>query len=696
MSEGRGEDFLEHSAADLAGPYLRAMEERQAPALHARIGPWRIVAEAGRGGMGTVYEAVRADAQFDQRVALKVVRGWLSLDDHHLRRFRDERRILAALDHPHIARLLDGGVTEDGTPWFAMEYVAGLPIDQHATANRLSIAERLRLLLQACEAVQYAHQQLVIHRDIKPANLLVTEAGVVKLLDFGVARLLGADAAGDGAAGVTAARLMTPAYASPEQLRGEQIAVASDVYALGVVMHQLLTGTLPHPVGDRQPHELARAILEEAPTQPSTVAPWHDRRALRGDLDTIVAVALRKEPSHRYGSVAALADDIRRHLSGRPIVARAHSRGYRLRTLLRRRRLELLAASVVLASLLVGILMARVSAARADTLRALAQSEAARAGQVAAFLSGLFQLADPNVALGDTVTIGVLLDSAASWLDWERLDDPEARAEIALTLGSIFGARGHAAAHGRMLDTALAIQEQLYGPDDPRVGITLTSRAEAMRGEGALAQAEPILRRALRLLERDSLHYSRELDHALNMLALSFRNQGRLAEAEAMLRRALRISRGNATAHPPGLHRTLTNLAHVLSAGGRQEPAETLHREVLSLRIAHWGPEHPEVANALINLATVVGHQSRFEEAESLFVRGLEMRRRVQGAHHAEVGIDLAGLAALYHRQGRDTLAGQTYAEALQIQRSSLGPRHPLVHATAESLAVLGRTSPTP
>lgn len=435
MRGEREDDFLDRPVSELAAPYLRALGEVNAPTPDTMIGPWRLVSEAGRGGMGTVYLAERADAQFQQRVALKVVRGWLTPDDAHLRRFRDERRILAALDHPNIARLLDGGVTDDGVPWFAMEFVSGLPIDRHCQQHDSPLAERLRLFLAACDAVQYAHQHLVVHRDIKPANLLVTEDGHVKLLDFGVARLLDADPSTDAGALFTAARLMTPAYASPEQLRGEPIAVASDVYSLGVVLHQLLAGALPHAVEGRQPHELARAILEEAPRLPSTVAAPHHRRALRGDLDTIVSVALRKDPARRYHSVEALADDVRKHLDARPIVARAHHRSYRIRTALWRRRYELAAGTLVVGSLVTAAWTSRAAARRAAQQRHVAQVEAARAQQVAAFLANVFQLADPNVALGDTVTVGAALDSAAAWLDREQIGDPEARAEIALTLG---------------------------------------------------------------------------------------------------------------------------------------------------------------------------------------------------------------------------------------------------------------------
>jgi serine/threonine-protein kinase len=688
---GPRDEFLDRPAAELAAPYLRALDAEGSAPTDARIGPWRILGEAGRGGMGTVYRAVRDDDQYHQQVALKLVRGWLAFDAHHLRRFRAERQILAALEHPGIARLLDGGVTDDGVPWFAMEYVDGLPIDEHARARGLTIPARLRLFLDACLALEYAHQHLVVHRDVKPANLLVTGTGQVKLLDFGVARMLGSSPDGESAALQTAAGLMTPAFASPEQLRGEPIAVASDVYSLGVVLYLLLTGSLPHRRQGGSPHELVRAVLEDDPPLASTIAPLPDRRALRGDLDTILEVALRKEPSRRYRSVETLAEDIRRHLDGRPITARAGSRHYRAGRFVQRHRIEVLAAALITAALVGGLLVARSQAASANRQRVVAEREAARARDVATFLARLFRLADPNVALGDTVTMGTVLDSAAVWLEREHIEDPETRAEIALVRGDLYGTLGRSDAHRRMVDTALAIQERLYGREDPRLGLTLTTIAEAMRGQGRLRDAESLLRRTVELLPDRTGRASRDRDHALNKLALSLRDQGQLAAADSVLREALAISRRNAADHPLGLHRSLTNLGHVALASGDAPRAEVLHREVLTLRRDYWGPRHPEVANALINVATAVGRQDRFAEAERLFLEGLAMRRELQGAAHTEVGVDLAALAALYHQHGDRDAARARYAEAVRIQEVTLRADHPLLRAARESLAVLSK-----
>jgi len=329
-----------------------------------RIGPYRLLEEIGRGGMGTVYLAERIDA-YHRRVALKLVKRGMDSDEI-LRRFRYERQILAGLEHPHIARLYDGGLSDDGRPYLAMEYVDGRPIDQYCDAATLDIDARLRLFASVCEAVQYAHQNLVVHRDLKPSNVLITAAGQVKLLDFGIAKLLDEEAAGVSAPVTrTGLRVMTPAYAAPEQVRGEAITTATHVYALGVVLYKLLTGQRPYEDVEENAQAAERAVLEQEPVRPSTAitkatetltperasaarATSVERlqRRLQGDLDVMVLKALRKEPERRYASAAAFAEDIRRHLDGLPVTARPDTRSYRVRKFVRRHRFGVGTAAV--------------------------------------------------------------------------------------------------------------------------------------------------------------------------------------------------------------------------------------------------------------------------------------------------------------------------------------------------------------
>ncbi len=319
-----------------------------------RVGPYLMVREIGHGGMGAVYLAVRADDEYRKQVAIKVIRSTLA-PAFILERFRHERQILADLDHPNIARLIDAGSTEDGSPYFVMDYVDGLPIDQHCLANDLSVNARLRLFLDVCAAVHYAHQHLVVHRDLKATNVLVTPGGVPKLLDFGIAKLLAPDAQPPEDRTMTGMRVMTMESASPEQVRGERVSTASDVYALGVMLHRLLTGRGPYGVATTTPHDLARAICEDDPRRPSDVAADAGvARELRGDLDTIVLKALQKEPGRRYSTVDQFAEDIVRHLGGRPVLAQPDTLRYRTTKFITRHKTGVAAAAIVAVSLVGG------------------------------------------------------------------------------------------------------------------------------------------------------------------------------------------------------------------------------------------------------------------------------------------------------------------------------------------------------
>ena len=333
-----------------------------------------------------------------------------------------------------------------------------------------------------------------------------------------------------------------------------------------------------------------------------------------------------------------------------------------------------------------------VQANRADMQRDAAQSAAVRAGLVAGFLTNVLRLSDPNRTLGETITVTDAVDSAARWLERDLGETPDALADIAAVLGDLFGAMGRVELHRTFSDSAFRVRERLLGPQHPELARPLVSIAEAMRGQGLLAESEPILRRALLLAQKDSA-LSVTVDHILNMLALSLRDQGRLDEGERIMRDALVISRRNASVHPTGLHRSLTNLGHIRLAQGSIDEAKSLYAEVLTLRRAHWGERHPEVANALINVAQANAAGNNFAEAEQLFVEGLAMRRETQGSEHSEIGIDLVGLAQLYHRQGQIERAETTYRTA--VLSRTRGRLHPAAVAAAESITVIERSRRT-
>jgi hypothetical protein len=400
---------------------------------------YRIIREIGRGGMGAVFLAERADDVYQKQVALKVIKRGMDTDSV-LRHFHNERQILAGFDHPNIARLLDGGTTPSGLPYFVMEYVKGLPIDEHCNARTLSVAERLDLFREVCAAVSYAHRRLVIHRDIKRSNILVTAEGVPKLLDFGIAKIL---QHGDEPLGtITGIRLMTPDYASPEQLRGLPVTTASDVYSLGVVLYGLLCGRSPYPVTGSSPHEIARVITETEPTKPSTAVAKCDPsskirianpKLLRGDLDNIVLMALRKEPERRYQSVEQFSEDIRRHLEERPVLACKDTLGYRSAKFVGRNKIALAAAGLVLLSLIGGIIATSWQAHIATREKARAERRFQQVRNLAH--SVLFDYYDAIRFLpGATKVRERLVKDALNYLDslaGEAHDSPELQRELA-------------------------------------------------------------------------------------------------------------------------------------------------------------------------------------------------------------------------------------------------------------------------
>jgi tetratricopeptide (TPR) repeat protein len=453
---------LEAEGEASAEAFESVLAEADVPDAEWRLGNYKIIKEIGRGGMGAVYLAERADEQYQKRVAIKLIKRGMDTDAV-LRHFRSERQILANFDHPNIARLFDGGTTESGLPYFVMEYVEGLPIDEYCDRHALSITERLKLFCEVCAAVSYAHRHLVIHRDIKRSNILVTAEGLPKLLDFGIAKILQQGNEPETLATMTGLRVMTPEYASPEQVRGESVTTASDVYSLGVVLYELLTGQLPYRFASLSPNDVARAITEQEPTKPSTAVAEgdsrienresrdsrftvHDSSALRGDLDNIVLMALRKEPERRYQSVEQFSEDIRRHWEARTVLARKDTVGYRVGKFVRRNKVATAAAALVFLSLLGGVIATTWQAHRAKAAKARAERRFNDVRQLAH--SVLFDYHDAIKDLpGATRVRERLVKDALTYLDSlarEAGGDPALQRELASAYERVGDVRGQA------------------------------------------------------------------------------------------------------------------------------------------------------------------------------------------------------------------------------------------------------------
>ncbi len=647
----------------------------------ARIGPYRLVRELGQGGMGIVYLAERADGQFEQHVALKLVKRGMDSDEI-LRRFLAERQVLARLSHAHIARLLDGGVTAEGQPYFAMEYVDGVPLHRYCEERSLGFDDRLRLFREVCEAVQYAHRSLVVHRDLKPSNILVTSAGETKLVDFGIAKLLYKDGA-DHSVTRTDQRLMTPDYAAPEQVRGDPVTTATDVYALGAILYQLLTGQPPHRFTGCSKAERYRIILEVEPDPPSgIVRRTAEGRRLRGDLDFIVLKALRKDPARRYPSVEALLDDLERHRTGLPIRGRSDSVAYRTRKFLGRHRLGATVVALVILALAAGL---------GGTLwqaRATAR-EAAKARAVKNFVVGLFRVSQPEESRGREITARELLERGARRIDSGLARQPELQAELLDVLGVIHRDLGLYPEADTLLQRAVRLSRATYGETHPGVAARLTDWAAVLAARGEFARAESLLTGAHDILRRTRGPEDTSVATTLSTLASVHRRKGNFAKAESLYREALRIDRSSRGEDQLRVAEDLDNLGLVLEEAGQLKGADLSYQEALALRRELLDQDHPQVIMSLHHLATLREKQGEFTEAERLEREVLERRRRIYPAGHPDIAYALQSLGNTLQIQGGYAEAESLNLEALAILRARLGVDHPEALELVSNLATL-------
>jgi tetratricopeptide (TPR) repeat protein len=646
-----------------------------------RIGAWEVVRLIGHGGMGSVFLARRADGAFTQEVALKLIRPGLA-SRQLVHRFRDERQALASLAHPRIARLLDGGTTEDGLPYLVMEHVEGANLEEHCAALGLGLDERLDLFLSVCAAVEHAHRNLVVHRDLKPGNILVDEAGEPRLLDFGIAKLLGRSAGEGTQLTQGAATLGTVAFASPEQLRGEAVTTANDVYSLGVILYRLLSGRHPYDLNDAPLPEAMRRACESEPPPPSRAAAdagdTTAARALRGDLDKVILLALRKPPAERYPSVAAFAADLRAWRAGLPVSARQPTLRYRAAKLVRRHRLGVAAAAVTLLSLVGGLGAAGWSAHQAREEARRAELERAKAEKVSEFLQELLGATESSAWLaprrgphGARVTVAELLDAAARRLD-ELGDQPAIEAALRRTLGGGYAALGLYAPAERELRRAVALSRRAHGERHPETARSWADLGHSLFLARKTAEAEPILRRALALYRSQHEQSPIEEAKALNAIGLSRLRSNDLASAERLLDEALALARSSGDAGRSIVLVSRANLGQLLHARGDLADAETIYREVLALQSADqpgW-----EVAFLKYLLGTVVFQQGETDEGERLLRESIHGFASTAGESFLWAASPHTALAELLRQRGDLAGAEAEARRALEILSAAVPP----------------------
>ena len=706
-----------------ASPDLLDAAVGKPPEAGQVVGRYRILHEIGRGGMGVVYLAERADGAFEQQVALKMLP--LGSTGQGASRFTRERQILAQLEHPAIARLIDGGVTEAQQPYLVMEYVEGVPIDIYCRDRRLGLRERIELLLAVCRAVQAAHRQLVVHRDLKPANILVSNAGQVKLLDFGIARILD-----EGNAGRTETWTMTPQYASPEQLLGQPVTVGSDVYQLGLLAYELLAGERPYQLTSASPVEAVRLVCELDPPPPSTI---RDRGKdggapvrgvdLRGDLDAVVLMALRKEPTRRYGSVEPLRDDLERYLEGLPVSARPDTRAYRASKFLRRNALTV-AISTLALLVLVALTVTftwRLAKERDQTRQAAEQAEERRqeSEEVERFLAGLFQKTDVLSREGgsDDLSALELLEEGAVELEDNLEQHPRIRARLLHTVGSILSKRARYQAARPLLEQAVALRreepeeraleladslrafgallmelgepegearvqeavvlrETHLGEDHPQVADALFLLGGARFKAGDFEQAARLTERIVHILRSQPEVDDYQLAGALNGLGACFSELGRLDEALELYRETLEVRHRSLDADHPLLAMSHQNIGIVHSRRGEYPEALEQFSHAEELYENALGPDHPLLAHALESLAETRLRLGEHGEAETIYRRTLAVNEATYGSDHFEVAGSHLGLARARLGLGRLAEAEASLQIALDIQERVLEEDH--------------------
>jgi serine/threonine-protein kinase len=677
--DARDGSVLDRDVSHLARAMLDAAS---APVLPTdTFGAYRISSMLGEGGMGVVYLAERAD--LGSKAAIKILRdAWLS--PVRRERFAAEQRTLAQLNHPSIARLYDADTLPDGTPWFVMEYVEGVPLTAYCDTHASTIAERLSLFRHVCEAVQHAHRHAIIHRDLKPSNILVTADGTVKLLDFGIAKQLESLEADLTRTGL---RAMTPAYAAPEQVTSGRLGIHTDVYSLGVVLYELLAGRLPFDFTQRSPSEIERIIVEEIPERPSVVArqtpalPIGSSRvqsaskAQWADLDVLCLTAMHKDSARRYGSVEALIRDVDHYLAGQPLEARPDTLRYHAGKFVRRNWRAVAMAAVTVA-MIIGL--TTIYAVRLANARNVAIAETARTLRIQRFMLDLFQgNEDEAVGPADSLRVVTLVDRGAQQA--RSLDqEPAVQAEMFETLGSLYRTLGKFGSADSLLRASLARRRALYGPSHPTVASSLIALGELRIAQAQYDSAEALIRTGLDVAKRTLSPTDPMVGKATTALGQVLYEQGTYDKAVPVLQEAVRLQTRGDTASP-ALASALTDLANTYFYLGKFALSDTLNQRALAIDKELYGPRHAYVADVLINLGAIRFEWAKYPEAERYYREALEINRSWYGSNHQETGSNLTALGRALASEQKLVEADTVLRQALDVLERVYGPVHPRV-----------------
>ena len=674
-SEGLWEKLLDSNRALVneltsSGTALKEITKDFAP---DQIGPYKINRLLARGGMGDVYLAERSDGQFHRSVAIKILRSELTHDNLE-QRFLYEREILSSLEHPNIARLYDGGLTTDGRPYLVMEYVDGKPISSFCSQHNCSLENKLKLFTQVCEAVNYAHRNLIIHRDLKPDNIFVTSEGVVKVLDFGIAKIIDTELSAEELVKTQEGlRLISIQYAAPEQITLEKITTATDVYGLGLLLYEIVTGCKPYDLKDKKLYEAEHIIRHLSPDLPSSRAKNPSvSKKLKGDLDAIILKALRKEPQYRYQSAEQLLDDLNRYKAHLPVQAQKDSIRYRSVKFVKRHSAAIISLLLVI-SITTGFALYHTN--QITTERNIAQTEAQKAQQAVSFLIEMFESANPAESLGDTLTVYDLLKKGVQ--NTETLSDqPILKSQMFEVIGRVYRSLGEYQNARSLLEKSYHLRLQEFGLGHPETVESLDQIGILLSEEGKFSEAESFFRLAFSIRMQLSDSVRANLANTKNELAYVLRRQGKFSESKKIYEELVNAYKIHFGEEHPKTISSMSGLATLLHAMNNYEEAETYYRKVLESRQKNLGPLHPELASSLNSLGALLMNTGDFVEAEELLQLSFQMRKELYGSEHPKVALTMNNLAMLYRDKGEFEPAVKLFRESLNMRKNILGDTH--------------------